>query len=61
MKDEEFNEKLFAEGLLIGLKRHTWMKDGITYVGNGTYTLKEAIKMLKNDYPNLQNAFKLLT
>ena len=32
-----------------GLKRHTWMSNGITYVGNGTYTLQEAIKFSKKD------------
>jgi len=31
----------FAEGL----RRHSWMKDGVTYVGNGTYTMKEALGM----------------
>lgn len=35
------------------LRRHTWMKDGETYVGNGTYTLKEAQKMMEQDYPSL--------
>lgn len=32
------------------LRRHTWMKDGVTYVGNGTYTLAQAQKMLEADY-----------
>lgn len=36
-------------GFLEGLKRHTWMKDGITYVGNGTYTLQEAVKRARKD------------
>ena len=35
----------FEKGFMMGLLRHTWMKDGTTYVGNGTYTLKEAKKM----------------
>lgn len=38
-----------TEGFLEGIKRHTWMKNGITYVGNGTYTLKEAIELAKRD------------
>lgn len=37
------------EGFMEGLRRHTWMKDGTTYVGNGTYTLKEAIESAKKD------------
>jgi len=36
-------------GFLEGLKRHTWMKDGVIYVGNGTYTLQEAIEFGKKD------------
>lgn len=37
------------DAFLEGLKRHTWMKDGVTYVGNGTYTLKEAVKSAEQD------------
>ena len=37
------------DGFLEGLKRHTWMENGITYVGNGTYTLREAIEFAKKD------------
>ena len=36
-------------GVMIGMKRHTWMRDGITYVGSGTYTIKDAIRMAKKD------------
>ena len=39
----------FREGFLMGLKRHTFMKDGVTYVGNGTYTLKEALERAVNE------------
>lgn len=46
---------IFVNGLLEGLRRHTWMKDGVTYVGNGTYTLSDAIDMLVKDYPEYQN------
>jgi len=52
---EEQIDRAFVDGLIIGLKRHTWMKDGTTYVGNGTYTLKEAIELLKREYTGLDN------
>ena len=39
----------FRDGFLQGLKRHTFMKDGVTYVGNGTYTLKEALESAVNE------------
>lgn len=39
------SDKAFENGFREGLLRHTWMKDGVTYVGNGTYTLTEAIEM----------------
>lgn len=48
-------DKEFVTGLVIGIKRHTWMRDGVTYVGNGTYTLEDAIKLLKIDYKDLAN------
>lgn len=35
------------------LRRHTWMKDGTTYVGNGTYTLAQAQDMMVKDYPEI--------
>lgn len=35
------------------LRRHTWMKDGTTYVGSGTYTLKQAQEMMERDYPEI--------
>jgi predicted CopG family antitoxin len=47
-KEEEIKE-VKKEGLLEGIERHTWMKDGITYVGNGTYTLEEAISFAKEE------------
>lgn len=37
------------EAFLEGLRRHTWMENGITYVGNGIYTLSEAIEMAERD------------
>jgi hypothetical protein len=43
------SDKAYFNGFYFGLTRHTWMKDGITYVGNGTYTLKQAIEMAKKD------------
>lgn len=36
-------------GVMKGMRRHTWMRDGIVYVGSGTYTLKDAIRMAKKD------------
>lgn len=36
-------------GVAKGMRMHTWMKDGITYVGNGTYTLKDALRLAKKD------------
>lgn len=39
----------YVAGLLDGLGRHTWMRDGITYVGNGTYTLEQARDFLVQD------------
>ena len=35
------------------LRRHTWMKDGTTYVGNGTFKIREAVVMLERDYPQV--------
>lgn len=46
---ERYGKAMRECGFLEGLKRHTWMKDGITYVGNGTYTLREAIEMAERD------------
>jgi hypothetical protein len=43
------SDKAFQKGFEAGLLRHTWMKDGTTYVGNATYTLKEAIEMAIKD------------
>ena len=54
---QEEMDRVFVDGLIIGMKRHTWMKDGITYVGNGTYTLKEGIEKLKAEYTDL--SFKI--
>lgn len=35
------------------LRRHTWMKDGTSYVGNGTYTLTQAQAMLEEDFKHI--------
>lgn len=43
------SDKAFFKGFEVGLLRHTWMRDGVTYVGNATYTLKEAIEMAIKD------------
>lgn len=43
------SDMAFYKGFETGLLRHTWMRDGITYVGNATYTLKEAIEMAIKD------------
>lgn len=37
------------------LRRHTWMKDGVTYVGNGTFTFKQAQVMMEKDYQHIFN------
>lgn len=37
------------EGFNEGIRRHTWMKDGVTYLGNGTYTLAEGLDMAKKE------------
>ena len=42
-------DKAFKQGFMEGLSRHTWMRDGISYVGNGTYTLSEAIIMATDE------------
>lgn len=52
---EQEIENARGEGLREGLRRHTWMRDGVTYVGNGTYTLKEAEAMLEKDLLKLGN------
>jgi|GEM_PF-5109377 len=36
-------------GVMIGMRRHIWTKDGVVYVGSGTYTIKDAIRMAKKD------------
>lgn len=41
--------RTYEQGVLDGLDRHTWMRDGVTYVGNGTYTLRQAIQMAAKD------------
>jgi len=43
------SDKAFYRGFYEGLIRHTWQKDGVTYVGNATYTLKEAVEMAKKN------------
>jgi len=45
----QWKEEERKDAFLEGLRRHTWMKDGITYVGNGTYTLTEAIELAERD------------
>lgn len=32
------------------LERHAWMKDGVSYVGSGIYTLKKAKELMEADY-----------
>jgi hypothetical protein len=39
----------FKKGYKQGMTRHTWMKEGKTYVGNGTYTLRESLKSAENE------------
>ncbi len=53
-------ERGFYEGMFEGLRRHTWMKDGVSYVGNGMYTLEHAEKLIdmdikKGEYPGLKS------
>jgi len=36
-------------GIMKGMRRHTWTKDGVVYVGSGMYTIKDAIRMAKMD------------
>jgi hypothetical protein len=43
------SDKAFRQGFYQGLTRHTWMKNGITYVGNGTFTLQEAKNMARKE------------
>lgn len=63
MFDEQDNpsieQEAYAHGLYDGIKKHSWMKDGVTYVGNGTYTLKEAVEMMKKEHPDLDFSFIL--
>jgi hypothetical protein len=42
-------ERSYEQGVEDGLLRHTWMRDGVTYVGNGTYTLAQAREMVEAD------------
>jgi len=46
---QEYYERGYYEGLMTGVKRHIWMRDGVTYVGNGTFTLKQATQMIDED------------
>ncbi len=46
---QEESDKGFRKGFLVGLNRHTWMKDGVSYVGSGFYTLEEALKMARDE------------
>jgi len=43
------SDKAFKNGFREGLIRHTWQRDGVTYVGNGTYTLSQAVKMASDE------------
>lgn len=46
-------KNIIKEHLESVLRRHTWMMDGTTYVGNGTYTLAKAQEMMERDYPEI--------
>lgn len=39
----------YYEGMKDGVRRHAWMKDGVSYVGSGFYTLKEALQKIDDE------------
>lgn len=41
--------ELRRQAMREALTRHSWMRDGVSYVGNGTFTLKQAEKLLDED------------
>lgn len=45
--------KIYKQGFIHGLDAYAWWKDGKSYVGNGCYTLKEAIEQIE-DHPGYQ-------
>lgn len=53
--DKTFTIEEVQELMGQALRRHTWMKDGVTYVGNGTFNFKQAHAMMEKDYPHIFN------
>lgn len=53
MTQKEMSDKLisigYREGLIDGVRRFAWWKDGIQYVGCGVKTLKEATEEIKKE------------
>lgn len=42
----------YYEGIKEGVRMYGWMKDGVTYVGTGGWTLKEELVKIENARAN---------
>lgn len=52
---EEYNIKIaYKNGVLEGLKRYSWLEDGIRYVGTAKKTLDAAIQEIEEEYKYLE-------
>lgn len=41
--------EVYVRGVLHGMQRHSWMRNGTVFVGNGQYTMQQAISMMMED------------
>jgi cell fate regulator YaaT (PSP1 superfamily) len=51
----EYNTKIaYKNGILEGIKRYSWLEDGIRYVGTAKKTLDAAIQEIEEEYKCLE-------
>ena len=51
----EYNIKIaYKNGILDGLRRYSWLEDGIRYVGTAKKTLDTAIQEIEKEYEYLK-------
>ncbi|MDP2366587.1 MAG: hypothetical protein Q8M94_22765 [Ignavibacteria bacterium] len=44
-------QEYYKKGLIEGIKRYAWMKDGVTYVGTTGTTQKKALEEIEKEIP----------
>jgi hypothetical protein len=54
-EEREYNIKIaYKNGLLEGVKRYSWLEDGIRYVGTAKKPLDAAIQEIEEEYEYLK-------